>query len=70
MFPRAQEGISKSFVDSGSPGTATLMLKGVNADADGTKLTARPKPDLNLGKAGATPMERIRPNASTVWGGR
>lgn len=68
VFPSAQEGISKSFVDADSPGTATPMLKGIHAD--GAKITARPRADLNLAKAGATPMEDIRPNAVAVWGGR
>lgn len=70
VFPRAQEGISESLVDAGSPGIVPLMLNGAHVDADGTKLTARPRPDLSLDKAGVTPMEGIRPNAAAVWGGR
>lgn len=70
VFPRAQEGISESLMDAGSPGRATPMLKGVRVDADGTKLTARPRPDLSLDEAGASPVEGIRQNAAAVWGGR
>lgn len=46
------------------------MLKVIHADGDGTKLTARPKPGLNLDKAGASPMKGIEPNAVAVWAGR
>lgn len=46
------------------------MLKVVHADGDGTKLSARAKPGLNLDKAGAAPMEGIKPNAVAVWAGR
>lgn len=58
-FPRGREGISETPLNAGSPGTTILMLQGVRADADGTKLTARQRPDFNLDRQVQLPWRVI-----------